>query len=145
MHMILVPSGMPLELHQVLRYCSSLYLLALCLRYFMLKQPFTDHFPCTDIHEALSPDLLHQVIKGTLKDHLVEWVLQHIKQHHSAQEANDLIDELDHWYVFMFLPYYASRSSLSFRVSEPCQHFQVSGDSRRDAILSSGQAMIQKH
>ncbi|KAH9916450.1 uncharacterized protein B0H18DRAFT_939252 [Fomitopsis serialis] len=58
-------------------------------------KPFTDHFPRADIHEALSPDLLHQVIKGTFKDHLVEWVLEYIKTHHSTHEANALIDDLD--------------------------------------------------
>ncbi|KAJ6522687.1 hypothetical protein B0H10DRAFT_2249900, partial [Mycena sp. CBHHK59/15] len=36
--------------------------------------PFTWTFPRADIHELLSPDLLHQVIKGTYKDHLVAWV-----------------------------------------------------------------------
>lgn len=61
----------------------------------MVEQPFTDHFPRADIHEALSPDLLHQVIKGTFKDHLVEWVLEYIKTHHSAHEANMIIDDLD--------------------------------------------------
>ncbi|KAJ7038606.1 hypothetical protein C8F04DRAFT_951033, partial [Mycena alexandri] len=32
--------------------------------------PFTDGFPRADIHELLSVDLLHQLIKGTFKDHL---------------------------------------------------------------------------
>jgi hypothetical protein len=39
-----------------------------------LFQPFTHNFPCADIHELLAPDLLHQVIKGIFKDHLVLWV-----------------------------------------------------------------------
>ncbi|KAH9005701.1 hypothetical protein EDB84DRAFT_1236990, partial [Lactarius hengduanensis] len=29
--------------------------------------PFTNDFPCADIYELLSPDLLHQIIKGTLR------------------------------------------------------------------------------
>ncbi|KAJ7142563.1 hypothetical protein C8R44DRAFT_571794, partial [Mycena epipterygia] len=40
--------------------------------------PFTRDFPRVDIHELISPDLLHQVIKGTFKDHLVEWVNQYL-------------------------------------------------------------------
>ncbi|KAH8980296.1 hypothetical protein EDB86DRAFT_2835417 [Lactarius hatsudake] len=35
--------------------------------------PFTHSFPRADIHELLAPDLLHQVIKGVFKDHLVAW------------------------------------------------------------------------
>ncbi|KAF8261681.1 hypothetical protein EI94DRAFT_1475434, partial [Lactarius quietus] len=33
--------------------------------------PYTSSFPCADIHKLLSPDLLHQLIKGVFKDHLV--------------------------------------------------------------------------
>ncbi|KAF7319658.1 C2H2-type domain-containing protein [Mycena chlorophos] len=40
--------------------------------------PFTNDFPRADIHEMLSPDLLHQLIKGTFKDHLVEWVGEYL-------------------------------------------------------------------
>ncbi|KAG2060926.1 hypothetical protein BDR06DRAFT_979240 [Suillus hirtellus] len=36
--------------------------------------PFTNDFPCADIHELLTSNILHQLIKGTFKDHLVEWV-----------------------------------------------------------------------
>ncbi|KAK0432102.1 uncharacterized protein EV420DRAFT_1655982 [Desarmillaria tabescens] len=38
--------------------------------------PFTFNFPHADIHEMMSSDLLHQIIKGSFKDHLVEWVFE---------------------------------------------------------------------
>ncbi|KAJ6626485.1 hypothetical protein B0H10DRAFT_2302293 [Mycena sp. CBHHK59/15] len=44
--------------------------------------PFTWTFPRADIHELLSPDLLHQVIKGTFKDHLVAWVGEYLEAIH---------------------------------------------------------------
>ncbi|KAF8806485.1 hypothetical protein BYT27DRAFT_7224251 [Phlegmacium glaucopus] len=40
--------------------------------------PFTANFPRADIHELLTPDLLHQLIKGTFKDHLVTWVGEYL-------------------------------------------------------------------
>jgi hypothetical protein len=45
-------------------------------------QPFTEDFPRADIHELLSPDLLHQLIKGTFKDHLVTWVEEYLVAKH---------------------------------------------------------------
>ncbi|KAG2030481.1 hypothetical protein BDR03DRAFT_936643 [Suillus americanus] len=38
--------------------------------------PFTVYFPCADIHELLAHDILHQIIKGTFKDHIMAWVEQ---------------------------------------------------------------------
>ncbi|KAF8226934.1 hypothetical protein L208DRAFT_1007346, partial [Tricholoma matsutake] len=40
--------------------------------------PFTASFPQADIHELMAPDLLHQIIKGTFKDHLVKWVGEYL-------------------------------------------------------------------
>ncbi|KAL6297966.1 hypothetical protein BKA93DRAFT_820601 [Sparassis latifolia] len=50
--------------------------------------PFTNDFPRADIHELLSPDLLHQIIKGTFKDHLVSWVEEYIELMHSKREGH---------------------------------------------------------
>ena len=58
-------------------------------------QPFTNGFPCADIHELLSPDLLHQVIKGTFKDHLVAWVGQYLENTHGEAHANRIMDDID--------------------------------------------------
>ncbi|KAI9069864.1 hypothetical protein FKP32DRAFT_1558895 [Trametes sanguinea] len=58
--------------------------------------PFTEQFPRANIHELLTPDLLHQLIKGTFKDHLVVWVLEYVKATSpSEREANRIIDDID--------------------------------------------------
>ncbi|KAJ7048802.1 hypothetical protein C8F01DRAFT_1275964 [Mycena amicta] len=57
--------------------------------------PFTNDFPRADIHEMLSPDLLHQLIKGTFKDHLVEWVCEYLYLKHEKKEADEILDEID--------------------------------------------------
>ena len=58
-------------------------------------QPFTHDFPRADIHEILSPDILHQLIKGTFKDHLVEWVGEYLVQEHGKARANQILDDID--------------------------------------------------
>ncbi|KAI1786865.1 hypothetical protein LXA43DRAFT_897215 [Ganoderma leucocontextum] len=59
-------------------------------------KPFTSYFPRADIHELLTPDLLHQLIKGTFKDHLVEWVLEYIRlTAETEDEAAQIIEQID--------------------------------------------------
>ncbi|KAG1796926.1 uncharacterized protein HD556DRAFT_1441101 [Suillus plorans] len=58
--------------------------------------PFTNYFPWADIHELLSPDILHQLIKGAFKDHIVTWVHDYIEAQYSRSEANKILDDIDH-------------------------------------------------
>ncbi|KAG2339206.1 hypothetical protein BDR05DRAFT_977829 [Suillus weaverae] len=57
--------------------------------------PFTNDFPRADIHELLSPDILHQIIKGTFKDHLVDWVGDYLQLTHGARHAAEIMDDID--------------------------------------------------
>ncbi|KAI0669170.1 hypothetical protein C8Q78DRAFT_978303 [Trametes maxima] len=57
--------------------------------------PFTAYFPRADIHELLSPDLLHQVIKGTFKDHLVTWVEDYLVAKHGRAGAAVIMADID--------------------------------------------------
>ncbi|KAJ7232354.1 hypothetical protein C8J57DRAFT_1578978 [Mycena rebaudengoi] len=57
--------------------------------------PFTWGFPWADIHELLSPDLLHQVIKGTFKDHLVSWVGEYLEAIHGKAKAKKIMADID--------------------------------------------------
>ncbi|KAF6744017.1 hypothetical protein DFP72DRAFT_1036008 [Ephemerocybe angulata] len=57
--------------------------------------PFTHGYPRADIHELMAPDLLHQVIKGTFKDHLVTWVNEYITAVHPEAKALEIIQDID--------------------------------------------------
>ncbi|KAJ7602026.1 hypothetical protein B0H17DRAFT_1342371 [Mycena rosella] len=57
--------------------------------------PFTNDFPRADIHEVLSSDLLHQVIKGTFKDHIVSWVNEYLHLAHGEKRALEIIQDID--------------------------------------------------
>ncbi|THG94213.1 hypothetical protein EW026_g7214 [Hermanssonia centrifuga] len=57
--------------------------------------PFTVGFPRADIHELLSPDILHQVIKGTFKDHLVAWVGEYLGLVHGTTRAAAIMADID--------------------------------------------------
>ena len=47
----------------------------------------------------LSPDILHQLIKGGFKDHLVDWVEKYLIHIHGKTEAERILNDIDRWYV----------------------------------------------
>ncbi|KAG6809036.1 hypothetical protein H0H92_001858, partial [Tricholoma furcatifolium] len=57
--------------------------------------PFTYNFPRAEIYEMLSLDILHQLIKGTFKDHLVEWVGIYLVTEHGEARGNEVLDDID--------------------------------------------------
>jgi len=62
-------------------------------------QPFTEAFPRADIHTLITPDILHQIIKGTFKDHLVTWVDEYLTLKHQPRDAKHIMDVINQRYV----------------------------------------------
>lgn len=62
-------------------------------------QPFTSDFPRGDIYEMISPDILHQLIKGTFKDHLVAWICEYILLRYGERQSSIILDDIDRRYV----------------------------------------------
>ena len=62
-------------------------------------QPFTQDFPHGNIYEMISPDMLHQLIKGIFKDHLVTWVCDYLYNKHGETWADVILDDIDRRYI----------------------------------------------
>jgi Plavaka transposase len=107
-----------------------------------LLQPFTYHFPRADIYELLAPDLLHQLIKGAFKDHLVAWVEQYLETMHGSSRAQEIMDDIDKRCVAFTV--HSSCSHTSMLVFQSSLPFHVSADFLKVAALSSGLEMIRK-
>ena len=105
-----------------------------------MYQPFTAYFPQANIHELLSPNLLHQVIKGTIKDYIVTWVNEYLILVHGESAAKEVIDDIDHQCMVMahhsdFITDHVKIAYLLFH------HFQAFIDSLRVMTFTNGQMM----
>ena len=93
------------------------------------SQPYTSYFPRADIYELITPDLLHQVIKGVYKDHLVDWVCKYLEYLHGVAGGARVIDEIDrrwvfeinHWAPFILPPIKQDRACTSLPWSATIQ------------------------
>ena len=61
----------------------------------IMFQLFTHHFPCADICQLIAPDILHQLVKGTFKDHLVDWVAKFLELQYGKAGAKDRLADID--------------------------------------------------
>ncbi|KAJ7206355.1 hypothetical protein GGX14DRAFT_367465 [Mycena pura] len=59
------------------------------------SQPFTSGFPRADIHELISVDLLHQIVKGCFKDHVVDWVEAYVYATNEKADADRILADID--------------------------------------------------
>ncbi|KXN87508.1 hypothetical protein AN958_08745 [Leucoagaricus sp. SymC.cos] len=61
--------------------------------------PFAEDFLYSDIYSMLVSDLLHQVIKGVFKDHLVSWIKEYITEvgPWSTKKVKKIMSEIDFW------------------------------------------------
>src|SRR6266403_4933548 len=104
------------------RCVTSAFLLAI--RSLTDTKPFTTNFPRADIHEMLSADILHQLIKGTFKDHLVQWIGDYLLATHGETRANDIMDDIDRRYE-------------NQRTSYPCNANRIRQNCSRATIPST--------
>jgi Plavaka transposase len=59
---------------------------------------FTEDIPRADIHDLILPDILHQIVKGAFKDHVVEWIesyITNIVAEHNEHRAQEILDDID--------------------------------------------------
>ena len=115
-----------------------------CVLFLLMNlQPFTSDFPRADIYEMISPDLLHQIIKGTFKDHLVRWVCDYLAAEHGERKSKDILDDIDRRYVILAAGNY--HASDGQKVLLLYRRSQASADFLMAVVSNSGLGMTRRH
>ena len=101
-------------------------------------------FPRANIHQILTPDLLHQLIKGTFKDHVVTWVEKYIRETHLLAWADKILADIDRQYESPSPVHDYISQCQPLAVLLQCHHSQDCVTSTRDTGSNNGLVMIQR-
>jgi hypothetical protein len=99
--------------------------------------------PRASIYEVISPDLLHQLIKGTFKDHLVDWITKYIGRKAPGAPGRAILDDID-WRYGLFHTY-CKDSHSPFSGLQQHHHSLAFGGFLKVEASNNGLVTIQRH